>query len=123
MVQNFGEQGREAQGPLKLMARLNLSSAQQQELQTIYSQYKDQISQRKQAVRQANRQLRDLMVSTASNDEIRAKYQEVQALRQQLEAARFESLLAMRDVLTPAQRSRFAQLMEQQGKFSYTHNR
>jgi Spy/CpxP family protein refolding chaperone len=123
MVQNFGEQGREAQGPLKLMARLNLSSAQQQELQTIYSQYKDQISQRKQAVRQANRELRDLMVSTASNDEIRAKYQEVQALRQQLEAARFESLLAMRDVLTPAQRSRFAQLMEQQGKFSYTYNR
>jgi Spy/CpxP family protein refolding chaperone len=105
------------------MARLNLSSAQQQELQTIYSQYKDQISQRKQAVRQVNRELRDLMVSTASNDEIRAKYQEVQALRQQLEAARFESLLAMRDVLTPAQRSRFAQLMEQQGKFSYTHNR
>ncbi|HEY9668793.1 MAG TPA: Spy/CpxP family protein refolding chaperone [Coleofasciculaceae cyanobacterium] len=103
---------------IKLMDRLDLTSEQKQKLRTIYSQYKDQISQRKQAVRQSTRELRTLMVSTASTNEIRAKYQEVQALRQQLDSSSFESMLAMRDVLTPAQRNEFAQLMEQQGKMS-----
>jgi Spy/CpxP family protein refolding chaperone len=42
----------------------------------------------------------------------------VELVRHQLEAASFESMLAMREVLTPAQRTQFAQLMEQQGKLA-----
>ena len=39
-------------------------------------------------------------------------------MRQQLEADSFESMLAVRDVLTPTQRIQFAQLMQQQGRNS-----
>jgi Spy/CpxP family protein refolding chaperone len=95
------------------MEQLNLTQEQQQKLQGIQSQYKDQISQRKQAMRQANRELRDLMAGTASADQIRAKHQQVQDLRQQLEKVTFESMLASREVLTADQRKQFAQLMEQ----------
>jgi Spy/CpxP family protein refolding chaperone len=95
------------------MEQLNLTEEQKQKLQAIQTQYKDQISQRKQAVRQATQELRDLMAGNASTDEIRAKHRQVQGLRQQMEEVSFESMLAMREVLTPEQRSQFARLIEQ----------
>lgn len=118
VAQNLGGQKGGGQGEFKLMEQLNLTSVQKQKLKAIYSQYKDRISQHKQAVRQSTQELRQLMVSTASTDEVRAKYQQVELVRHQLEAASFESMLAMREVLTPTQRSQFAQLMEEQGKFA-----
>ncbi len=108
-----GGENRGARGQLKLMEQLNLTSDQKQKLQSIHSQYKDRISQRKQVVRQASQELKNLMTGNASTDEIRAKHKQVQNLRQQLEEVSFESMLAMRDVLTPDQRNQFAQLMEQ----------
>ncbi|MEW6491552.1 MAG: Spy/CpxP family protein refolding chaperone [Cyanobacteriota bacterium] len=119
MAQNLGEQKPEVQGELKFMAQLNLTQEQQQKLRRIHTLYKDKIFQRKQAVRQATQELRSLMVGTASSEEIRAKFQEVQTLRQQLEDVSLESMLAMREVFTPTQRNQFARLMEQQGKISY----
>jgi Spy/CpxP family protein refolding chaperone len=95
------------------MEQLNLTDEQKQKLQAIQTQYKDQISQRKQAVRQATQELRDLMAGNASADEIRAKHRQVQELRQQMEEVSFESMLAMREVLTPEQRSQLARLIEQ----------
>jgi Spy/CpxP family protein refolding chaperone len=100
-------------GKLRWMNKLNLSEEQKQKLQAIRAQYKEQISQRKQAVRQVTQQLRDLMVSNASAEEIRAKHQQVQQLRQQLEEVSFESMLATREVMRLDQRRQYAQLMEQ----------
>lgn len=113
VAQNAGGLGHMGRGQPKLMEQLNLTPDQKQKLQTIHSQYQDQISQRKQAVRKATQELRDLMASDASATSIRTKHQEVQGLRQQLEAVSFESTLATRDVLTLDQRKQFAQLMEQ----------
>lgn len=120
VAQNLGEQKFEEQGEIKLMDRLKLTQEQQQKLRKIHTEYKDNILQRKQAVRQATQELRTLMVGTASSEEIRAKFQEVQTRRQQLEDVSLESMLAMREVFTPTQRHQFARMMEQQGKISYT---
>lgn len=120
MAQNLGEQKLEGQGELKFMTQLNLTQEQQQKLRGIHNQYKDKVVQRKQAVHQATQELRILMVGTASSEEIRAKFQEVQTLRQQVEDVSLESMLAMREVFTPTQRSQFARMMEQKGRISYT---
>jgi protein CpxP len=96
----------------KLMEQLNLDPEQKQKLKVIHEQYKDQISQNKQAVRQANKELRDLMASAATADQIRTKHKQVQGLRQDLEKLTFESMLATREILTPEQRLQFAQFME-----------
>lgn len=113
IAQNKTDQMPQGRGHLKLMEQLNLSPEQQQKLKDIQSKYKDTISQRKQAVRQATQELRQLMASDATADDIRTKHKQVQGLRQQLEASTFDSMLAMREVLTSEQRKRFAQLMEQ----------
>lgn len=120
LLQTLGAKGSEVPGELKVLGRLNLTAEQTQKLNTIYYHYKEEISQRKKTLRQTTRRLRTLLVSTASTEEIRTQYRQVEMVRQQLETASFESMLAMREVLTPAQRSQFAQLMEQQEKTFYS---
>jgi Spy/CpxP family protein refolding chaperone len=95
------------------MDRLNLTAEQKQKIQAIHNQYKDQISQQQQALRQQSQQLRDLMAGTASADQIRSKHQEIETLQPQLARSRFESMLAVREVLTPDQRRQFAEIMQQ----------
>ncbi|MGL5061764.1 MAG: Spy/CpxP family protein refolding chaperone, partial [Microcoleus sp.] len=93
---------------------LNLTADQKQRMQAIRDRYKDQISQRMQAVRQARQELTTMMSSaTANATQMRDKHRQVMALQQQLEEVRFESMMAMREVLTAEQRSRLAQLMQQ----------
>ena len=110
--QTLAQNSAQKQGQPKLMDQLNLNSDQKQKLKVIRDQYKDKISQNKQAVRQANKELRDLMASDASVAQIRAKHDQVQGVRQNLEKVTFESMLETREVLTPEQRIQFAKLME-----------
>ena len=88
---------------------LNLTSEQTQQMQAIRDRYQDQISQRKQGVRQAQQELLDLMAGTASESQIREKYRQVETLKQQVSDIKFDSRLAMREVLTPEQRRQFAE--------------
>ncbi len=53
------------------------------------------------------------MTGNASDDQLRQQHQEMQALRQQVETRRFETMLQIRKVLTPEQRAKAAQLMQE----------
>ena len=93
--------------------KLNLSADQKQKMQAVRDRYKDQVSQRMQAVRQARQELETMMAGTANASQMREKHRQIIGLRQQLEEVQFESTLAMREVLTPEQRSQLAQMMQQ----------
>ncbi len=86
---------------------LNLTPDQMQKIRAIRSRYKDQLSQQRQAVQQAQKELKTLMVGNTSDDQIRQKYEQLKPLRQNLADTRFNSLLEIRDVLTPEQRQKF----------------
>jgi P pilus assembly/Cpx signaling pathway, periplasmic inhibitor/zinc-resistance associated protein len=96
-----------------MFEKLNLSADQKQKMQAVRDQYKDQISQRMQAVRQARQELETMMAGQANASQIREKHRQIMGLRQQLEDVQFESTLAMRELLTSEQRSQLAQLMQQ----------
>lgn len=102
-----------AQAPERLFQSLDLTPAQIREIRAIQQRYQPQLTQRRQALRQAHQELNRLMAGETSDEQIRAKFQQVQQLRQQQAATHFESLLAMRSVLTPAQRRKFAELMQE----------
>ena len=110
-AQNTEEQRRPNRHQAKFQ-ELNLTPEQTQQIQTIENQYEDQIAQRKQAVRQGKQELVDLMAGTASESQVREKYRQVEALKQQVADIRFDSMLAMREVLTPEQRRQFAEGMQ-----------
>ena len=97
----------------RLFEQLNLSADQKQKMQAVRDRYKDQISQRMQAMRQAREEMETMMSGTDNASQIREKHRQIMGLRQQLEEVKLESMLAMREVLTSEQRSKLAQLMQQ----------
>lgn len=113
IAQNEGRPNRPPRGMPRWIGELNLTPDQMQQMQAIRSRYQNQISQRAQALRQAESELQQLMASNADTNQIRTKHNQVQSLRQQLAQVRFESMLEMRQVLTPEQRRQLAQRMNQ----------
>ena len=83
-------------------------------MQAVRDWYKDQVSQRMQAVRQARQELETMMSGTSNASEMREKHRQIIGLRQQLEEVQFESTLRnARSALTAEQRSQLSQLMQQ----------
>lgn len=107
----MGKRGKFGQG--RVLEELNLSEQQQQQLEAIKQKYQGQFQPLRENMRTLRQELQTMMTGTASNNQIRAKHQQLAASRQQMENLRFESMLEMREVLTPEQRSKFGQLMEQ----------
>lgn len=106
------QQRRERRGDI--MEALDLSQAQKEELQSIRNQYQPRLMEKQEALFEAHQTLREMMIEdNASTSEIRTQHEQVQDLRQEMSDLRFESMLEMREVLTPEQREEFAQLMEE----------
>ncbi|MBD1805996.1 Spy/CpxP family protein refolding chaperone [Microcoleus sp. FACHB-SPT15] len=112
--QNVMGQARPNQEGQSLVEELNLTPQQDQQLKAIQQEYKDQMAQQRQELQQAQQELSGLMAGTASQGQIRDKYREVNVLRQQKGELHLESMLAIREILTPQQRRQFARLMQQQ---------
>lgn len=104
-----GEHGPRGEGWLE---RLNLTPDQKQRIQSIRQRYKDPLKQRRAALRQARQELRSLMAGNASQNQIQDKFRQVQSLQQQLAEVQFNSMSEIREILTPEQRQRLAQIMQ-----------
>lgn len=98
------------------LKELNLSPDQIQKIKQIRSQYQGRLTQERQAVQQAQQELKELMTGNASAERVRQKFDQVQTLRQQLADTRLESMLAIRKVLNSEQRQKLAELMQRRGK-------
>ncbi|MBW4552853.1 MAG: Spy/CpxP family protein refolding chaperone [Aphanocapsa sp. GSE-SYN-MK-11-07L] len=92
---------------------LNLTPEQLKQLQAVRQQYSGQLTQKAQNLRQARQEMVQMMSGTATDQQLRAKFDQIEALHQEVTKLRFESMLAMRSLLTPEQRSQFAQKMQQ----------
>lgn len=97
----------------QLFDKLNLTADQKQKIQAIRNQYKNQMAQRREAMRQSQQELMNLMSGTASENQIREKHRQVLAQGQQMAELQFDIMLAMRQVLTPEQRRQLAQMMQE----------
>jgi len=92
---------------------IDLSDAQLQQIRAIREQARETLQPLHQQLRQERQTLRDLMASDVAAAELRSHHDSVQTLQQQLGDQRFETMLAIRDVLTPEQRATLAELAEQ----------
>ncbi|MDF5722256.1 MAG: Spy/CpxP family protein refolding chaperone [Rhizonema sp. PD37] len=97
--------------PTGWLQELNLTPQQIQQINAIRKQAKEQIPQKRQAVRQAQQELYQLMSGTASTEQVRDKYNQLKTLRQELSDAEFDNTVAIRDVLNTQQRQKFASHM------------
>ncbi len=107
LAQELGE------APGKVLQQLNLSNEQLQQIKAIRERNSSEIKSGRQRLRQLQQEMQSLMAGTASGDQVRAKFNEMQSLRQQVSKLQFEQMLAMREVLTPQQRTQLAEAIKQ----------
>lgn len=104
--------------------QLNLSPDQAAEIDQIREQNKQDKQAKRDAYRAARDEMQTLMASDASDDELRAQHQVLQNLRRDMGEARFETKLKIRQVLTPEQRTKMAELKKQRkGRWGRRHGR
>jgi len=96
----------------QVVPALKLSESQQRQIADIKNRYRGPLEERRDTFNIIEEQLRRLMTSNVSTEEIRAKHSELRRISQEIEDLRFNSMLEIRQVLTTSQRSQLAQLME-----------
>ncbi|MEH2454415.1 Spy/CpxP family protein refolding chaperone [Nostoc sp.] len=90
---------------------LNLTFQQLQQIKEIRNQSKHQIAQKSQEIRQGQQELHELIAGTATKEQVRGKYNQIKLVKQQLADTQFENTLAIREILNPEQRQKFAERM------------
>ncbi|MEH2057592.1 MAG: Spy/CpxP family protein refolding chaperone [Nostoc sp.] len=90
---------------------LNLTSQQLQQIKQIHNQSKQQIAEKSQMIRQEQQELHDLIAGTATKEQVLGKYNQIKLVKQQLADVQFENTLAIREILNPEQRLKFADRM------------
>jgi Spy/CpxP family protein refolding chaperone len=109
---NISREVRES-GERRLLEQLNLTSEQQEVITQIQQKYAEQITQSKNTLRAERDKLQEMMTGNESTANIRSQHEKVVNLDRQLHNLRFESMLEMREVLTPEQRQQFASIMDE----------
>lgn len=96
-----------------LFQQLDLTPAQAQGIKQIHLQYRQKIFRKKENIVRLQQQLSDMIMGTEAVALLRAKNQQLSALRQEMESLHFESMLATREILTPQQRQKFRKLVKE----------
>jgi periplasmic protein CpxP/Spy len=102
-----------AGGVSKLSKELNLTTDQIQRLEKMRVDSKGKTKERRLALHTAKQELSQLLQGNATSDQIRQKRQQVQALQRELSDLNFENTLAIREILTPEQRIKLQQIVQQ----------
>ncbi|CCI03851.1 Spy/CpxP family protein refolding chaperone [Microcystis aeruginosa] len=97
----------------RLIEQLNLTDEQKSKVAAIRQKYQEKTKQLRETLRSNEQELNSLLSNNASDREIRSKHQQVSRNRQEMSNLQFESFLEIRQVLTPAQRTEFSQLMQE----------
>ncbi len=108
-----GQRGpRGAQGD-RFIEELNLTDEQVSQLQAIKDANRDAMQDLGDRIATAHDTLRDMMAGDATEAELRAQHEIVQDLHQEAGDQKFETMLAIRAILTPEQRAEMADRMQQ----------
>jgi periplasmic protein CpxP/Spy len=115
-----GERGEEAEekgeGPgrgfKEALNGLNLTDEQKAKIKELRKGGKEAHKETRESLREGRKALEEAMKGDAKKEDILAKYDALQTLRNKMGRARFEMMLAVREILTPEQRQKFRGFME-----------
>ncbi len=97
----------------KFLDQLDLTSEQSEQIAAIQDKFLSDNESLYQEMKANHQQMRSLFSNDATPEQLRQQHQAIQNLRQQLGNNRFETMLQIREILTPEQRDRLAELIEQ----------
>jgi periplasmic protein CpxP/Spy len=100
----------------RITETLGLSKDQVSQLEAIHDAGKNDSQAQYDALKTEMEAMQALVSESASANELRAKHQKIQSLKQAMGTERFETLLKMYEILTPEQRTKFAEKMKERGQ-------
>jgi Spy/CpxP family protein refolding chaperone len=95
-----------------LLEELNLNPIQKQKIAQIRRQYQGKIIEEKENLQSAQDNLANMIAGDDSAAAIRTQHQKIVSLQEELGKLHFESMLAIREILTPQQRQKFTQVFQ-----------
>ena len=95
----------------KLVERLNLTTEQRNQMAQIRNKYQPQFNNLTEQIRNERNTLSQMMRNNQDEAKMRSQHQKIVSLDQKIHNLRFESMLEMRNVLTPEQREEWASMM------------
>ncbi|MDJ0577456.1 MAG: Spy/CpxP family protein refolding chaperone [Xenococcaceae cyanobacterium MO_234.B1] len=95
----------------RMIQQLDLTPEQTEQINAIREESRSENEALKQEIRSNRQQMQSLLASDASSNELRQQHQQMQRLHQQMGDRRFETMLQIREVLTPEQRAKMAELI------------
>jgi periplasmic protein CpxP/Spy len=98
----------------KMLQQLELNTDQSQQIEAIKQEFKTKNEALKEQVQNNRQEMRSLLASDISTEQLRQEYQERQSLLQRLDSNRWEMMLQVREVLTSEQRGQLAELIDQE---------
>ena len=105
------------------LAELNLSAEQTQQIIDIRRQWKPDAERRlKEDFAFLKQNLAQAMADNSSGEEVRRRFELMQRKYLELQTMKFEKLLRIREVLTPEQRKKFAELRSRPGRNNNNDN-
>ena len=109
------DRGGKGGGPRQMMEQLDLTPEQRTKLDALRKASRDKISAVKDEMRQSQEKLTQALQSNTSTDELRKLHKKNQELKNKMSDARFDQVLAIRQVLTPEQQKKFQELRKGKG--------
>lgn len=100
-------------GGMRWLQQIDLSDEQTNAIQAIRDRYQPQMASQREAMQAQRRTLHELMGSNATEADIRQARSQMMELRDDMSDLHFDSMMEIRNVLTPEQRAQVADLMEQ----------
>ncbi len=97
----------------RIFEQLNLTKEQTEKIIAIRQENQQEIRQSLQSLRNAQEELNTMITGRGNDNQLRKKHGEVLQLRQELAELQFNTLLKIREVLTPEQLQQWSKLMEQ----------
>lgn len=91
----------------EIAAELNLTAEQKEKMKEINKDRKEVLSPKRKAMKEARESLETSLKGADSADVVKQKFAALQKAQSEFASARFEKVLAAREVLTPEQRSKF----------------
>lgn len=99
----------------RMVQELGLTQDQQTKIKAIWESAKNDKNPQRQQLRTEMENMRSLMARSASTNELRQQHNKIKTLRDQMGDQRFETMLQVYEVLTPQQRTKFAEMMQKRG--------
>ena len=97
----------------RIFEQLNLTEEQTEKIIAIRNQNQQEMRQSLQNLRNAQAELNTMITGRGTDNQLRKKHGEVLQLRQELADLQFNTLLKIREVLTPEQLQQWSKLMQQ----------